>query len=80
MNDLQILIVTVFLGGITYYIVKYLGRIFNKAALSVAAASNNGIDNQKKRKVSPDNQEYAPEIKENEAKVILKVFRDLLLA
>lgn len=72
MNDLQILIVTLFLGGVTYYIVKYFGKIFNKAALSAsAAASNNGVSNQKKRKVTPDNQEYEPEAKENETKVVL---------
>ena len=77
MNDLQILIVTLFLGGVTYYIVKYFGKMFNKAAQSAsAAASNNGIANQKKRKVTPDHHVYEPEVKENEAKVkviIIKV-------
>ena len=54
MNDLQLLIVTVILGGITYSIVKYLGKIFNKAA----AANNNSSNSleSKKRKITPEAQ------------------------
>ncbi len=77
MNDLQILIVTLFLGGITYWCVRYLARIFSKASASSSATSstsdNNGNAHQKKRKVTPEKPEHAEnkEQASNESKVIL---------
>ncbi len=68
MNDLQMLIVTAFLGGLTYVCVKYLGRIFNKAASSASTAAStvtaNGGNQQKKRKVTPEKSEPLPQVEE----------------
>jgi hypothetical protein len=70
MNDLQTLLVTLFLGGITYWVVRYLARIFSKAATSnsasVAASSDNGNANQKKRKITPEQIEAKPERKDSD--------------
>jgi hypothetical protein len=71
MNDLQLLIVTALLGGVTYVAVKYLGKIFNRAAASVAASANNGVS-QKKRKITPEIQDHDQVAKDtaNEQKVL----------
>ena len=75
MNDLQMLLVTLFLGGITYWVVRYLGRMFSKAAsnsASVSASTDNGNANPKKRKITPVKIEPEPERKDSvEAKVSL---------
>ena len=77
MNDLQILIVTLFLGGITYWCVRYLARIFSKASASTSAtpstSDNNGNAHQKKRKVTPEKTDHAENKEQaaNESKVIL---------
>jgi len=74
MNDLQTLIVTLFLGGITYWVVRYLARIFSKASVpssGTTSTSDNGNANQRKRKVTPEKTEHAEN--KNQAAVESKV-------